>query len=104
MATRRRRRISVDGHAFKSEVDYRKYLGLQEFIADGRLSQLEIYPVYPLVVRDVEVDHFEPTFRFYDHKKKRWRIILVGASINKALQIKVHLFETLYDIEVERWA
>lgn len=94
----------MDGHAFKNETDYRKYLGIKQLVADGRLSRLEIYPRYPLVVRDVQVDTFEPTFRFYDHLKQTWRIVLVGANLGKPMKMKMHLFETLYEMPVERWA
>ena len=73
-------------------------------MSDGRLTGLEIYPKFPLVVRGARVDTFEATFKFHDSRKGEWRVVLVGASISKPLQTKVHLFETLYDIHVERWA
>ncbi len=104
MATCRGRRISVDGHSFKNEIDYRKYLGVKQLVSDGRLTGLEIYPKFPLVVRGAKVDVFEATFKFYDNRKKDWRVVLVGANISKPLQTKVHFFETLYEMIVERWA
>lgn len=104
MATGRGRRISVDGHTFKNEIDYRKYLGVRQLVSDGRLTGLEIYPKFPLVVRGSRVDVFEATFKFHDDRKREWRVVLVGASVSKAIQMKVHLFETLYEMPVERWA
>lgn len=94
----------MDGHSFKNEVDYRKYLGVRRLVSDGRLTGLEIYPKFPLVVRGACVDTFEATFKFHDARKGEWRVVLVGASISKPLQTKVHLFETLYEMPVERWA
>jgi hypothetical protein len=100
----RGRRVCVDGHAFKNEVEYRKYRGVIEHVKTHRLSNLRVHPKYPLKVNGEMVGYFEATFEFYDEKERRTRVILVGAAHSPAVRMKLQLFEALNEVTVERWA
>jgi hypothetical protein len=100
----RGRRVCVDGHAFKNELEYRKYKGVIGLVQKQRLSDLRVHPKYPLRVNGELVGHFDATFEFYDEKERRTRVILVGAAHSPAVRMKLKLFETLNEVTVELWA
>ncbi len=99
-----RGKISIDGHQFKNENEYRRYRGVLELVKEGRLTQLEVNPEYLLVVNDVWIESYSPTFRFYDPIKKEYRTIQVnGTHHNPNLELKIKLYQVLFETEVERW-
>lgn len=99
-------KISIDGYKFKNEIEYRRYRGILELVKEGRLKKLTVYPEYPLIVNDIKVDVFIPTFSFYDPVKEKARIIQVISSAvsNPLLELRIKLFEALFPIQVERWS
>ncbi len=99
-----RGKIIVDGYHFKNENEYRRYKGIQELVKDGRLQDLDVNPKYPLMVNQVEVDSYSPTFRFYDPVKHAERFIQVSNAAQSAIQeLRIRLFEAIYSVKVERW-
>lgn len=99
-------KISIDGYKFKNEMEYRRYRGILELVKEGRLKDFSVYPDYPLVVNEVQVDIFTPTFYFYDPIKDKKRVIQVmsSATVNSLLELRIKLFEALFLIHVERWS
>lgn len=99
-------KISIDGYKFKNEIEYRRYRGILEFVKEGRLKNLTVYPEYHLIVNDIKVDTFIPTFSFYDPVKGKARVIQVISSAvsNPLLELRIKLFEALFPIQVERWS
>lgn len=97
-------KISIDGHQFKNENEYRRYRGVLELVKEGRLKELEVNPEYLLVVNDVVIESYTPTFRFYDPVRKEHRTIQVnGTHHNGLLELRIKLYQVLYETEVERW-
>lgn len=97
-------RISIDGYKFSNEHEYKRYLGLMELIKSGRLEKLYVKEKYPLVVNEIEVDSYSPTFKFYDPAKNEERFVQVMSGItNQLLELRIKLFEALYVCHVERW-
>ena len=97
-------KISIDGHQFKNENEYRRYRGVLELVKEGRLKELEVNPEYLLVVNDVVIESYTPTFRFYNPVKKEHRTIQVnGTHHNGLLELRIKLYQVLYETEVERW-
>jgi hypothetical protein len=92
-------KISYQGYRFNSEMEYRKYLGIMELIKVGRLKDLDVHPTYDLIVNEQLITTYTPSFRFYDPIKEQWRIVHIGLGND----IKIKLFEALYNIKVENW-
>lgn len=97
-------KIIVDGYHFKNENEYRRYKGLLALVKEGRIKLLEVNPSYSLVVNEIEVDRYIPTFRFHDSVKNEERFIQVSnASLSAIQELRIRLFEVLYHVIVERW-
>lgn len=97
-------RICVDGYKFTNEHEYKRYLGVMALVKSGRIKQLEVKPKFPLVVNEIMVDQYIPSFHFFDPMKNQERFIQVmGGAFNPALELRIRLFEALYNHTVERW-
>jgi len=98
-------RIVVDGHSFRTEREFQVYLGLQKMVKDGRVTELEVLPEYPLHIHENLVGTYQPTFRLVDQLEKTERYIHVVTGSNNLLRdFKIKVFEALYEAQVERWA
>ncbi len=64
--------IYYDGYRFKSEGELKRYLGLLEFVKSGRLTNFEVYPIIPLIVNNLHVVDYSPTFQFKDNETHRF--------------------------------
>lgn len=96
--------IRIDGYKFSNEHEYKRYLGLMELIKSGRLQKLYVKEKYPLVINEIEVDSYAPTFKFYDPAKNEERFIQVMSGVvNQILELRIRLFEAIYGFHVERW-
>lgn len=96
-------RLFVDGHEFRTEREVQLYLGLSRLARDGRLTRLMVHGEYPLVVNEVEIGTYTPTFQFLDEHGVPRTIAVRGNSPSPATLLKEKLFEALYDTRVERW-
>ncbi len=96
--------IYYDGYRFKSEGELKRYLGLLEFVKSGRLTNFEVYPIIPLIVNNLHVVDYSPTFQFKDNETHRLRFVQVlSRSPTTILELKMKLFEAIYAETVERW-
>jgi hypothetical protein len=99
-----RGRIDYDGHRFHSEGELKRYLGLRELVKSGRLTHFEVHPVIPLVVNQIHVAEYIPTFRFTDQAHHVERCVQVlSRPATPVLHLKMALFEALFALPVERW-
>lgn len=97
-------RIDVDGYSFRNERELQLYWGLLKLVKDGRVSELEIHPKYPLTVNQKIIGNYQPTFRFLDQEQHRERFVQVVAGNNPFRDFKKALFEAVYQVKVEEWA
>lgn len=97
-------RIDVDGYSFRNERELQLYWGLLKLVKDGRVSELEIHPKYPLTVNKMLIGNYQPTFRFLDQEQHRERFVQVVAGNNPFRDFKKALFEAVYQVKVEEWA
>lgn len=65
------RRISVEGHLFRNEREVAIYLGLKKMVKDGQATNLQVLPEFKLVVNDVLIGTYSPSFIFKDSKGKK---------------------------------
>lgn len=98
------RRIDVDGYSFRNERELQLYWGLLKLVKDGRVSELEIHPKYPLTVNQKLIGNYQPTFRFLDQEQHRERFVQVVSGNNPFRDFKKALFEAVYHVKVEEWA
>ena len=97
-------RITYEGYHFKNPNELRRYKGVMELVKAGRLKDMDVYPQYELVINDISVSEYHPTFRFYDPDKHNYRFIQVmSGTYNPALELKIKLFEAIYGETVEKW-
>lgn len=96
-------RIDVDGYSFRNEQELRVYWGLLKLVKDGRVSELEIHPKYPLTVNQKIIGHYQPTFRFIDQVRHEERFVHVASGKNPFRDFKKKLFEAVYETTMEEW-
>ena len=97
-------KLYLDGHAFKNEGEYRRYRGLRELFKEGQIDKLEVNPEYNLIIDGKFIATYTPTFCFFNKLKNQQQVIqVIGKSANQTLELKIRLFEVLYEINVERW-
>lgn len=97
-------RIDVDGYSFRNERELQLYWGILKLVKDGRVSELEVHPKYPLTVNQKLIGHYQPTFRFLDRIRDEERFVQVVAGNNPFRDFKKALFEAVYEMPVEDWA
>ena len=99
-----RGRIHYEGHRFHSEGELKRYLGLMELVKSGRLTNFEVHPVIPLVVNQVMIAEYVPTFRFTDQAHNTERFVQVlSRPATPVLHLKIALFEALFTQNIELW-
>lgn len=97
-------RLWLDGHTFKSEEEYRRYRGLRELLKEGQIERLEVNPEYPIMIHGKTIATYIPTFCFYNTLKQQQQVIqVINNKPNPLMELKIKLFEALYEISVERW-
>lgn len=97
----RNRPVVVDGLRFDSQAESRRYLWLKAEQAAGRIRDLVVHPVYPLVVNGQPIGRFVPDF----HYVRDGRVVVedVKSPVTAALrvyQMKKRLLAALRGIEV----
>ncbi|MCC8991401.1 MAG: DUF1064 domain-containing protein [Streptococcus sp.] len=97
-------RIHVDGYSFQNEQELRVYWGLLKMVKDGRVSDLDIHPKYPLTVNQKVIGQYQPTFHFMDHLRHEERFVQIVGGSNPFRDFKKALFEALYEVKVEDWS
>jgi hypothetical protein len=96
-------KITYHGHNFASEAEYRKYLGLMKLMKEGPVRTLEVHPIYPLIVNEVVICEYSPSFKFLDPEDKERIVHVMTSAHNSTLELKIKLFEALTNYHVERW-
>lgn len=97
-------KLWLDGHAFKNEEEYRRYRGLRELFKEGQIDKLEVNPEYQLIIDGEFIATYIPTFCFFNKLKDQQQVVqIVGKASNPVMELKMRLFEVLYNINIERW-
>ena len=98
------RRIDVDGYSFRNERELQLYWGILKLVKDGRVSELEVHPKYPLTVNQKLIGHYQPTFRFLYRARNEELFMQVMSGNNPLRDFKKALFEAIYETTVKEWA
>ena len=97
-------KIHVDGYSFQNELELQVYWVLFKLAKDGRVSELEVHPKYPLTVNQKLVGSYRPTFSFLDQVRHEECFVQVTSGSNPFRDFKKALFEAVYQVKVEEWA
>jgi len=85
----------VGGYSFRNARELELYKGLLKVVKDGRVSELEVHPKYPLTVNQKLIGNYQPTFRFLDQVRHEERFVQVTSGNNPFHDFKKALFEAI---------
>lgn len=97
------KKVIVDGILFDSKKEAGAYSVLKLLEKQGIISDLELQPKYELLVNDIKIGIYIADFKFYDKKKKRWRVTDVKGIQTKIFRRNKKHLKAQYGIDVEVW-
>lgn len=59
-------KTTIDGHEFASKAEARRYKDLKIMLDAGAITDLELHPVYQLVVNGVKIGRYTGDFKYRD--------------------------------------
>lgn len=92
----------VDGIRFASKAEASRYRELKLLLAHGRIRNLELQPVYPLVINGVKVGKYLADFRYERFEKGAWVSVTedVKGYDTALFRIKAKLVKALHGVEI----
>ena len=100
--------VEVDGHRFPSKREARYYQELRYRERAGEVHNIELQPVFPIVIDGEPVRYrsgralkYTADFRFYDRLQRRTRVVDSKGHPTEAYKLRRALVEHIYGIEVE---
>ena len=99
-------RTAVDGHNFDSKAEAQYYADLKLQVKAGLVRDLELQPVFPLVIisesgEAITVGEARMDFRFFDVAQNRTRVIDVKGKDLPLSRLKRKIVMARYGIDVE---
>ena len=99
-------RTAVDGHNFDSKAEAQYYADLKLQVKAGLVRDLELQPVFPLVIisesgEAITVGEARMDFRFFDVAQNRVRVIDVKGKDLPLSRLKRKIVKARYGIDVE---
>lgn len=98
------RRVTVEGHAFDSLAEARRYQELCLLHVAGEITGLVIHPRFPLVVNGVPIATYEADFGYTETATGRAVVEDVKGVRTDVYRIKCKLMRACYGIEVKEVA
>jgi len=98
------RKVHLDGYIFDSAREAKYYQDHKYLQQAGEISQLEVHPVFKIVVNGIKIGRYTADLSFRE-KSGRYRVIDVKSPITaktEAFRLRKRLVEALYPhIEIE---
>lgn len=98
------RKVHLDGHVFDSAREAKYYADHRLLEKAGEITQLEVHPVFKLVVNGVKIGRYTADLAFRE-KSGRYRVIDVKSPVTartEAFRLRKRLVEAIYPhIEIE---
>lgn len=96
------RRVMVDRIWFDSQGEANHYKRLKLLQQAGKIKDLQVHPVFPLVINGKSVGRVKPDYVFWDVEQQRRRYQDFKSPVTQRLSgFRFKVFEALYNIEVE---
>ena len=91
-------RTEVDGIWFDSKAEGKKYSELVILQRVGKIANLKVHPVFPIIVNEIKICDFIPDFSFMDLEKGEPVILDVKSrpTLTPMYRLKKKLFIALY--------
>ncbi len=96
----RNQKTEVDGHVFDSLAEARHYWDLKHLERAGDITDLELQPVFPLIVNGVKVAQYRSDFRYKD-RQGRIHVVDVKGVRTSTYILKAKMVKAIYGIDVE---
>jgi hypothetical protein len=96
----RNEKVTVDGHRFDSRAEGARYWDLRQLERAGEISDLELQPVYPLLVNGVKVGVYRADFRYLDHHGNNVVVEDVKGMPTAVYRLKKRMILAQYGIEI----
>lgn len=93
-------RVQVDGHWFDSQAEADHYGDLKYMERAGEISDIELQPVFPLIVNGVIVAQYRADFRFVDAAGVVHVQDVKGVR-TPVYKLKAKMVTAIYGIEIE---
>jgi hypothetical protein len=94
------RKVEIDGHMFDSQAEADHYGDLRFLERAGEITDLELQPVYPLIVNGVIVAQYRADFRFTDADGVVHVQDVKGVK-TPVYRLKAKMVKAIYGIEIE---
>lgn len=97
-------KTEVDGILFDSQAEANHYWDLKQREREGEITDLELQPVFPLVVNGVRVAQYRADFAYVNVANRRRVIEDVKSEktrADKVYQLKKKMVKAIYGIDVE---
>ena len=95
------KKVAYDGLVFDSKHEYKYYLLLQTRQAKGEIDNLQLQPVFPIIINDKKVCKVILDFSFRETATGNVRFIDCKGFETPLSKLKKKLVEAQYAIEVE---
>jgi len=96
-------RTTVDGITFDSKAEAARYRDLRMMERAGIIRDLELQPVFPLIINDQKVGRYIGDYRYYDKEKEQVIVEDVKSSATRTAvyRLKVKIVAALYGVDVQ---
>ncbi len=95
--------VTVDGHRFPSLREARRYQELIALQAEGLIKDLELHPVYPLIVNGMKIGKYTADSRYFDCLKGEMVVEDVKGgqvTVTQAYKLRKKLVKALYNVDI----
>lgn len=92
------RKTEVDGYLFDSQAEAVRYGELKMLEKNGDIRQLEIHPIYPLIVNGKKICKYEADFQYLE--KGKTVVEDVKGFRTAVYRLKKKLMKAVYNIDI----
>lgn len=106
------KKVRIDGHMFASKRESQRYAALKQMQDAGQISDLELQPVFPLIINDKQVlikskryrngraAKYTADFRYRQDGKVIVEDVKSEATRTEASALRIAVAETIYNMKV----
>jgi len=92
------KKTTLDGITFDSLMEARRYGELKLLLRNGEIDQLEVHPVYPLVVNDKRIGKYIADFKYMENGREV--VEDVKGVLTAVYRLKKKLMQAIYGTNI----